>query len=104
MTNTAGAGSSASPGEEVLLVHIGLVAVTVVLGSAGLLWLRGVAWLVEHRVLVPAVDALVLVPGSGEGGLDAPRLAIASALLVAVLACAASAARRALSTRPEDLS
>jgi hypothetical protein len=76
-----------TPGEEVLLLHIGLAVLVGLLGSAGLLWAQGTAWLVRHHVLIAAArHPLVPIAGSGGAGLDLPRLVIASAVVVAVLA------------------
>lgn len=92
-----------SPGEEVLLIFVALGVAGSVLASAGAVWLQGSAWLVEHRVLVPAeAQPVIQIPGAAGAGLDLPRVAIASAVAVAVLAVALSSAWRAISRRRED--
>lgn len=94
--SSSGNGLAATPQEEILLIHVGLAALTVALGSAGVLWLKGSTWLVAHQVLVPAAAHPVLtVPGAGGAGLDLPRVAVAAAVVVALVACALSAAWQA---------
>src|SRR4051812_27215649 len=95
-------GAATTPGEEILLIHIGLAAGTLALGSAGLLWLKGATWLVEHHLLLPAAaHALVVVPGTGGAGLDLPRLAVMAGVALATIVLAVSTARRALTSRTE---
>ena len=94
-----------SPGEEVLLIHIGLAVMVGLLGSTGLLWVQGTAWLVHHHVLVAASHRpLVPIAGSGGAGLDLPRLVIAAAIGVAALAAGGSWLRHLILRRPEELS
>lgn len=78
-----------SEDEHVVTVLVLAVAAAAALGSAGLLWARGAAWLITHHVLVTPRAALVELPGAG-AGLDVPRLMIAAAALTAALAVAAS--------------
>ena len=97
-------GIADTPQEELVLIHVALAAVAIVVGSAGALWLQGSVWLVEHKVLVArAAQPLIEVPGTAGAGLDLPRIAIALSLVLAALAGAVSAARRAWRRRPEDL-
>jgi len=103
-TRRPGNGVADTPEEELVLIHIVMGAVTIVLGSAGALWLTGAAWLVEHQVLVArAAQPLVEVPGAAGAGLDLPRIAIAAALLLAALAGAVSYVRRSWTRRREEL-
>lgn len=97
-----GAPVAATPQEELLLLHVGLAAVTVALSSVGFLWLQGVDWLLEHGVLVPPATAIVVIPETGGAGFDLPRVAIATGVALAATAWTASTAARAL-RRPEDL-
>lgn len=88
--------------EEAFLIYMGMLALGAVLGSAGLLWLKGATWLVEHQVLVAAAaDPLVVIPGTGGAGLDVSRAAIAAAVILVALVSAVSAARRAWARDPE---
>lgn len=99
-----GNGLADTPEEEVMLLHIGLAVLGIAVASAGTLWLKGAAWLVEHQVLVAAtVDPLLKIPGTGGAGLDVPRLAILAAIVSASLVAAVSTARRAIARRREDL-
>jgi hypothetical protein len=92
--------SATSPGEQLVLVAVGVTALLVVLGSAGALWLSGTQWLVEQRVLVPAAaNPLIAMPGAAGAGLDGSRVAVAAGALTMGLACLVSAARRALTAR-----
>ncbi len=93
-------GLATTPQEEMLLIHLGAGLLTVLVGSAGVFWLKGAIWLVEHRILVPAsAHPLLALPRAAGAGLDLPRVAIAAGSVVAVIAWAASAVRRAWSTR-----
>lgn len=97
-----GNGLADTPEEEVLLIHVALAVLGMVVGSAGVLWLKGATWLVEHQVLVgESTDPLVQIPGAAGAGLDVPRLAIATAVVLATLVVAASSARRAIARRRE---
>ena len=99
MNNTPprGSGVANSPDEEVILVVVGALALSTLVGSVGLVWVAGARWLVEHHVLVPAAaQPLLEVPGAAGAGLDLPRIAILLALLLAMAAVTVSSARRAL--------
>ena len=55
------------------------------------------SWLLENQVLVAAGEQpLLALPASGGAGLDVPRLALAAAALLVVVAGAVSAVRRRL--------
>lgn len=83
---------TSSADDEFVLFIVGCVAAAALLGSAGLIWLKGIGWLVEQRVLVPAAaHPLVALPNAGGAGLDGSRLAVVVALLIALIAWAASA-------------
>ncbi len=93
-------GLATTPQEEMLLIHLAAGLLTVLVASAGVFWLKGATWLVEHRILVSAsAHPLIAVPGAAGAGLDLPRVAIAAAAVIAVIAWAASAVRRSWSTR-----
>lgn len=99
-----GNGVADTPEEELVLIHVAIAAVAIVLGSAGALWLFASAWLVEHKVLVSAAaKPLIEIPGTAGAGLDLPRIAIAGGILLAGLAAAVSAVRRAWTRRREEL-
>ena len=90
MSNANPATSSAD--DEFVLFIIGCVAAAALVGSAGFFWLKGVTWLVEHQILVPASQhPLVALPSSDGAGLDLSRLAVLAAVLIALIAWAASA-------------
>ncbi len=102
-TPSRGSGVANSPDEEVILVVVGALALSALVGSVGLVWVVGVGWLVEHHVLVPAdAHPLLAVPGAAGAGLDLPRVAILLALLLAVGAITVSSARRALARSRQE--
>lgn len=102
-TPSRGSGVANSPDEEVILVVLGALALSALVGSVGVVWVAGVGWLVEHHILVPAAaHPLLEVPGAAGAGLDLPRVAIAVALLLAVVAVTVSAARRALARSRQE--
>ena len=106
MSNTPyrGNGLADTPEEEILLVHIALGAVGIAVGSAGVIWWKGSVWLVEHHIFVAgSADPLLEIPGTAGAGLDVARIAILLGIVVALLAIAVSAARRALTRRRENL-
>lgn len=72
-----------------ILVAVGVVAFIGNWGSV-IRWAAG--WLVANGVLVTD-SVLVHVPGAAGAGLDAPRLAIAIGLLLALVAAAFARAR-----------
>jgi hypothetical protein len=83
---------ASSADDEFVLFIVGCVAAAALVGSAGLFWLKGVGWLVEHQVLVSAAEhPLVALPNGGGAGLDMSRLAVLSAAVIALIAWAASA-------------
>lgn len=87
--------------EFVVFIVLPLAAVTV-LGSAGVLWLKGVEWLVAHQVLVAgATDPVLALPWCGGAGLDWPRLSVLAGAVLALLAWGVSSARRAVTARRE---
>lgn len=91
---------STSPDDEFVLFIVACVALVTVLGSAGFFWATGVGWLVEHHVLVPAGQhPLLRIPAGAGAGLDGPRVAIVIGAVLAVLAWAVSAVRRAIARR-----
>jgi hypothetical protein len=83
---------TSSADDEFVLFIVGCVAAAALVGSAGLFWLTGVGWLVEHQVLVSAAEhPLVALPDAGGAGLDLSRLAVVAAVVIALVAWAASA-------------
>lgn len=102
-TRQGGNGLADTPEEELLVIIIAVVACGALLGSVGVLWLKGVTWLVEHHILIAATShPAVAIPGAEGAGLDGPRIAIAVALLVATLAGSISAGRRRLARRRQE--
>lgn len=92
--------SSTSPDDEFVLFIVACVVLVTILGSAGVFWATGVGWLVEHQVLVPAAQHPLLgLPGSSGAGLDGPRVAVVAGVVLALVASAVSAVRRAISRR-----
>lgn len=92
MSNTP---SRSSDGDVLTMLFVG----TLLLGSAGtvtaLAWAKILTWALKQQVLLPAAAApLVAIPGSEGAGLDLPRLAVAAAILLAVLATLGGAAAR----------
>lgn len=84
--------AASSPDDEFVLFIVGCVAAAALVGSAGLVWLKGVGWLVEHQVLVPASQhPLLALPSAAGAGLDLSRLAVLCAVVIALIAWAASA-------------
>lgn len=72
---STGNGLADTPEEEVLLVHVALAAMGVVVGSISIIWLKGVDWMITHRVLVAhTADPIIALPGAGGAGLDAARV------------------------------
>lgn len=91
------------PEEEIVLIQVAAIALGAVLGSAGLLWMKGVEWLVEHQVLVSAeASPLLEIPGTEGAGLDVSRVVIATSLLLGVLAIAISSGRRLAARRRQE--
>lgn len=79
-----------------ILLGVGAVALIGNWGSV-IRWAAG--WLVANDVLVTD-SVLVHVPGAGGAGVDAPRLAMAIGLLLALVAAAFARAR--LRHRPDE--
>lgn len=74
-----------------------------IIGSLGLLWLRGVQWLVEHHILVAAsADPLLAIPGGDGAGFDLARIVIVAAVLVAMVAIIASTVLRKIRRRRRE--
>ncbi|MFJ4233868.1 hypothetical protein [Cellulosimicrobium cellulans] len=98
MSNTHGNGIADTPEDELIVINAALVALGAIAGSAGFLWLKGVAWLIEHNILVAAsAEPLLVLPASDGAGLDLPRIAIAGGVLLGVVVLSVSAAVRAIS-------
>ena len=88
--------------DRVALTFLGVLGLPILLGLAGVLWGGAGEWLVAHRILVAAEERPLLpIPGLAGAGLDTARAVIAAAALVAVLAIAVSAVRRAWARRRE---
>lgn len=91
---STGNGLADNPEEEVMLIHVALAAMGIVVGSISIIWLKGVDWLVTHRVLVAGTaDPIIALPGAGGAGLDAPRIA-ALVGLIGITAAVSLSARR----------
>ena len=89
-----------SDDDEFLLFIVGAIALMTLLGSAGLFWSKVVVWMVEHHIVVPgASHPMVALPGGGGVGLDGPRLGLFVGVLIALIAWAGSASRRAIASR-----
>lgn len=95
MSNNTNTPRSSSDSEILILI----LAAGLLLGGAGtaltLAWSKILSWCLQQRVLLPAAaDPLVAVPHTGGAGLDLPRLAVAAAVLLSVLAVTASTTRK----------
>lgn len=102
-TPRANNGIADNTDDEILLIHMGMGVLATLLASAGVLWLSGTQWLVEHHILLPAgQEPLVQIPGASGAGLDLARVTIGAAIILAALAAAASAARRAIVRRRQE--
>jgi hypothetical protein len=89
-----------SDDDEFLLFIIGAIALMTFLGSAGLFWSKGVVWMVEHHIVVPGSShPMFALPGGGGAGLDGPRVGLFVGVLIAMIAWAGSASRRAIASR-----
>jgi hypothetical protein len=89
-----------SDDDEFLLFIIGAIALMTLLGSAGLYWSKIVVWMVAHHIVVPgASHPMVALPGGDGAGLDGPRLGLLVGVLIALIAWAGSASRRAIASR-----
>lgn len=94
-----GAGGGQSDEDNLALVAVAGIVIVVALGSAGLYWAKVTSWMVDHKILVPAVaHPLITLPGGC--GLDGPRIVVAAAVLTAAAAAAVSAIRYHRSVRP----
>lgn len=105
MAQYSSRGSRTTPGEEFLLLMVGVIAVPTALAVVFSLatWHRVLDWMTTQHVLVTAADApLLRIPGGNGVGLDQPRLAIVVAVLVMVLAITASTASRVIASRKEQ--
>lgn len=73
--------------DELVTLKFGALFLLGIVGSGGALWLKGITWLIEHQILIGAeADPLLALPRSGGAGLDGPRVLIACAVLLALLA------------------
>ncbi|MGL5824986.1 MAG: hypothetical protein ACRCYU_09245 [Nocardioides sp.] len=89
--------SQLTPTEELIMLKVGMVAAAVAIGSIFTVatWHKALNWLVSHQVLVTAAESpLVTLPAGNGVGLDAPRLAIAGAVVVFGLVSGAAVLRR----------
>lgn len=95
-----------SPGEEILLLKLGLIAGVTVAGSifTAATWHKVVRWLVDHEVLVPAEAApLIEFPASQGAGLDAGRTALAVAAVVFLVISGIATMRHRADQRRREL-
>ena len=94
MSNPAG---RTSDDDLFLLLIVGMLSLGAIGGLLTTMWSRALAWLLEHQVVVPALQhPLVALPGSAGAGLDLPRLALAAAAALLLLAALVGAIRRQL--------
>ena len=99
MTSPAASGRNTDDDLLVLLI-LGALG----LGSVGTLaitgWAKTVSWLLAHQVLVAAgTHPLLAAPHAGGAGLDLPRLALATAVVLLLIVTAVGAVRRTLQGR-----
>jgi hypothetical protein len=86
-------GSDELTPDQMALAAIAFLAVSLGLIPFGTMFDPVKAWLLESHVLVPAAQAMVELPGTG-AGLDLPRILIAAAAAVGILACVVFIVRR----------
>ncbi|MGF0118802.1 hypothetical protein ACQFYA_21115 [Promicromonospora sp. Marseille-Q5078] len=92
-----------SPDDEWALIGVAITVFGAITASAGLIWLKGVAWLVEHNILVPAeANPLVPIPHTDGAGLDLARLVIAACVVAALIAVTASTAIHKIKRRRQE--
>lgn len=97
-TSTSGQGFrlADTPEDEYVIIHALAVFALAAFSALGVLWYKGVGWLVVHQMLIPSSAHPVLVlPYTRGTGLDWSRILILVAAVVGLLALAISAARRA---------
>lgn len=86
--------------DELVTMHFAVGVLATMLGSAAVLWMTGIRWLVEHKVLVDASDEpLITIPRAAGAGLDINRVVIIAAFVIALVAIGLSAALRHLRYR-----
>ena len=99
-TSAAGLGDD----DFLLLLLAGFLGSGALLAAAVTRWDQAVRWLLDHRVLLPAAARpLLAAPGAHGAGLDLPRLAIAAAAVLLVIASAAGAVRQRWTTTRGEL-
>lgn len=95
-----------SPGEEILLFKLGLIAGVTVAGSifTAATWHKVVRWLVDHDVLVPAkASPIVEIPAGNGAGLDSGRIALLVAAVVFLIISSIAAMRHRAEQRRREL-
>ncbi|GAA1436018.1 hypothetical protein GCM10009616_34780 [Microlunatus lacustris] len=91
---------NSSDDDVFVLFIVGAIALSVAVGSIGLLWSKAVRWMLQHELVVAASHHPVLIlPGSAGAGLDVPRLCVVAGVLLGLLAWAGSAVRQKLASR-----
>jgi hypothetical protein len=90
---------ASSPAEDDALI---LLVLAYLAGPALLayFWKQALAWLLDHQVLIPAAsNPLVALPASNGAGLDLPRLLLAGAIALGLIAFLGHRVRRAVQVR-----
>lgn len=94
---------SVSDDELVILLVVGVLGFSAAVAGAVTWWTTALRWLLEHQVVVAADQhPLVTLPYSAGAGLDIPRVALAAAAGLLLIAVSVGGVRRRLRSR--DLS
>lgn len=89
-----------SADDEFVLIHAAVAALGAALAAGGLLWWKGLGWMLQHRVLVPAsAHPRWLLPHGHGAGLDMSRIMVVAGVLLGGLAFLVSSARQAQRTK-----
>lgn len=85
--------------DQMTLIGLGFLALAMGIIPFGAMFEPVKAWLLSSHVLVPAAQAMIEIPGTG-AGLDLPRIVIAVAAVVGIMAGVVFIVRRR-GDRPE---
>lgn len=79
-----------------MITYSSLGAILTVAGGIALkTWTQAVSWMIQHQVLVPAIEhPAVALPFSRGAGLDTPRLVLLLAVVLTLLAALVDAGHR----------